>query len=113
MRVERANVVAVTLPSGATTRLTISDTSASAKSADNKVAYEPNYADHHNSGLGALFLNLDAIFPCIQSLPNPGYMPSCTRMTDDEDGFLGGRAVIQAGDGGNNMRIFNTRCGEC
>ena len=67
VRVEGPNTVAVTFPSGAT-RLTISDTSASAKSADNKVAYEPNYADHHNSRLGALFLNLDAIFPCIRSL---------------------------------------------
>ena len=35
-------------------------------------------------------------------------MPSCTRMTDNEHGFLGGHPVIQAADGGNNMRIFNT-----
>ena len=107
VRVDRSNLVDVTLPSGAVTRLTISDPSASATSADNLVAYRPNYQDQHESEVGALFLNLDAIFPCIQPLPNPHYMPSCTRMTDDEDGFLGGRAILQAGDGGNVFRIFN------
>lgn len=73
--------------------------------ANNVVAYRPNFADLHGSNLGALFFNLEAIFPCI---PSDLRYAHCTLFTTEEDGFHFGVPIIQAADRGNNFRIFST-----
>lgn len=73
----------------------------SSTSSNNLLAYRPNFNDHHGSNLAAFFVNIEEIFPC-----NPGV--SCSLFTHEEDGFRGGRAVINAGDGGNNFPVFST-----
>ena len=65
------------------------------------LAYRPRYHDYHHTKLGAVFLNLDRIFPCARSAH-----PFCRRFTTEEDGFLRGKAIIEAADYGNNFRVF-------
>ena len=48
----------------------------------------PCFADRHGSGLAAVFLNLEAIFPCTSVIPQ------CGVLTHEEDGFFGGRSFI-------------------
>ena len=67
------------------------------------LAYRPSYKDYHNSQLGAIFLNLENLFPCGK---NGVVVPPCRRFTQDEDGFFKGKTIAEAADGGNNMRIF-------
>ena len=67
------------------------------------LAYRPNYNDLHSSGLAGLFINMAAIYPCITN-----DAPVCRIFTLEEDGFNDGRAFIEAGDIGNNFRIFST-----
>ena len=69
------------------------------------LAYRPRYYDHHQSRLGAVFLNLEKLFPCAGK---GGLVPVCSRFTQEEDGFLRGRSIIEAADGGNNFKIFGT-----
>lgn len=64
------------------------------------LAYMPKYRDHHKSGLAALFLNLEKLFPCSRG------NVVCSRSTYEEDGFLKGKTLLQASDIGNNFRIF-------
>ena len=75
----------------------------SATSSNNLLAYRPNY-----SGLTGFFINLDGVFPCISGRAWPDTPPPCSRFTYEEDGFNGGRAISQAGDMGNNFRIFSS-----
>ena len=100
-----SRVLNVYLPSGQHEQLSLSNSSLSVTSSNNLVAYRPRYQDGHNSNLGALFFNLDGIFPCIASVT---YMPTCEMSTLEEDGFFQGRSFLQAGDAGNNFRIFHT-----
>ena len=44
-------------------------------------------------------------FPCIQSLSS--HRPVCKVFTYEDDGFRGGRAIIEAADAGNGFRVFN------
>ena len=67
------------------------------------LAYRPRYNGFHRSRLGAVFLNLERLFPCAGKT---GLVPVCRRFTQEEDGFFKGRAIIEAADIGNNMRIF-------
>ena len=98
-------VLAVDLPSGQRVSITLSNTSQAVTSVDNLLAYRPRYADYHNSGLAAVFLNMEAIFSCTMSTPGD---PQCGLLTFEEDGFFGGRSFVQAADRGNNFRIFNS-----
>ena len=76
-------------------------------SSNNLLAYRPRFADTHNSNLApGVFINMEGVFPCLQSLSN--YVPICQVFSDEEDGFRGGRALIGAGDGGNHFRVFST-----
>ena len=87
------------------TDLTITNTNVAYNSLDNVIAYRPNYTDTHGSNLGALFVNLGTLFPC---LSGTNVHPACSIFTSEEDGFRGGRPIIQAADIGNNFRIFSS-----
>ena len=80
------------------------DPSIASTSTNNLLAYRPNYQDSHTSGLAALFVNIEGVFPCIAGTPE--YYPVCEVFTYDEDGFRNGRALIEAADCGNNIQIF-------
>ena len=67
------------------------------------LAYRPQFNGHHYTGLGAIFVNLNRLFPCAKST-----QISCRRFTFEEDGFLKGRAIIEAADYGNNFRAFGS-----
>ena len=67
------------------------------------LAYRPNYNDVHGSGLAGMFINMAAVFPCTANRA-----PVCRMFTLEEDGFNDGRAFIEAGDIGNDFRIFST-----
>ena len=73
-------------------------------SSNNLFAYRPRYSDHHDSGLAAVFVNLEGVFPCLRSVSS--YHPICQILSDEEDGFRDGKALIGAGDDGNNFHIF-------
>ena len=81
--------------------LSLSDPSQPATSSNNLLAYRPRFSGLHESGLGALFLNIQAIFPCTNRV-------TCGRVTYEEDGFNRGRPFLEAGDGGNNFRVFSS-----
>ena len=65
------------------------------------LAYRPRFKAFHQTGLGAIFLNLKKLFPCSKSA-----RPICSRFTFEEDGFLQGKALLEAADSGNNMNVF-------
>ena len=91
--------------SGSATIATISGFDPSSASTDsNLIAYRPNFNDFHSSGLAGMFVNIEGVFPCVAGLPE--YHPVCSLFTYEEDGFRNGRAVINAGDIGNNFNIF-------
>ena len=69
------------------------------------IAYRQNYLESQGSRLAVGFLNLEKLFPCAKGA---NYMPPCTRLTQDEDGFNKGIEFLEAGDSGNVMKIFGT-----
>lgn len=87
------------------TDFSIPDTNNAYTSSNNMVAYRPRYNDAHNSNMAILFINLQALFPC---LSGANFHPACSLFTSEEDGFRGGRSIIQAADIGNNFRIFSS-----
>ena len=95
----------VDLPSGQRVSIAISDASRAVTSTNNLVAYRPRFVDYHRSGLGALFLNMEGIFPCLRS--TSGNL-MCGMLTAEEDGFFQGRSFIQAADSGNTFRVFSS-----
>ena len=95
----------VELPSEQRVEISISNPSQAVTSSNNLLAYRPRYSDYHGSGLGAVFLNILGIFPCIQS---QSYFPTCGMLTSESDGFNKERSFIQAADVGNNFRIFSS-----
>lgn len=77
----------------------------SSSTASNLLAYRPNFVDLHTSGLAAVFVNIEGVFPCV--VGSPEYHPVCKLFTYEEDGFRNGHAVIDAADIGNNFNIFS------
>ena len=65
------------------------------------LAYRPRFKAYHKTGLGAIFLNLKKLFPCSKSA-----RPICGRFTFEEDGFLKGKALIEAADSGGDLKVF-------
>ncbi|XP_019853127.1 PREDICTED: uncharacterized protein LOC109582697 [Amphimedon queenslandica] len=65
------------------------------------LAYRPRFRGYHYTRLGAIFVNLNRLFPCARST-----RISCRRFTIEEDGFLKGKAIIEAADLGNHFRVF-------
>ena len=79
-------------------------------SSDNILAYRPQFRDNHNSNLAAFFVNLEAVFPCLVGITGVNrYYPICRAFTNEEDGFRGGKSLLDTGDIGNgNFRIFSS-----
>ena len=71
----------------------------------NPLAYRPSFSGNHNSRLGTLFVNIESVFPCVANID---YNAICRVYTEEDDGFRGGRAVLDSGDDGNTFRIFGT-----
>ena len=71
---------------------------------DGILAYRPNYADYHSSGLAGIFVNIEEVFPCTAEIEN--YTPVCSKATREEDGFMKGRSIIELGDMGNDVKVF-------
>ena len=89
---------------GDITELTISPGSSSTSS-NNMIAYYPNYTDAHRSSLATLFVNLEALYPCVDSHNDI----SCKLFPYEDDGFRGGRAILESSDDGGNFEIFGQR----
>ena len=86
--------------------ISLSNTSQAVTSANNLLAYRPRFTDGHNSNLAGVFINMEGVFPCTESLSI--YIPICQVFSHDEDGFRGGKALIGAGDTGNHFRVFSS-----
>ena len=84
-------------------QVTISDTSQPQTSSNNLLAYRPRY---DGTNLTTVFINMEGVFPCLAPLTN--YTPICHVFTEDEDSFRDGRALIDAGDVGDDFRVFNS-----
>ena len=85
-----------------TSEIFLRDPTQNATSADNLLAYYPEFKDRHNSSLAGIFVNIEGIFPCTADLDHLRG-PSCKLLnfTNEEDGFNGGKAIIGLGDIGN------------
>ena len=91
-------------------RMTFNPSTASTSS-NNLLAYRPNFADHHTSGLAAIFVNIQGIFPCLSGRSSA---PICKMFTYEGDGFRNGHAIIESADTsddfgdvfGNNIPTF-------
>lgn len=108
LRLFRTNLTTL-LPINATelATITISNGLQASTSSNNLLAYRPRFNDHHNSNLAGIFINLEGVFPCLQPLGD-SYYPICDVSSEEEDGFRNGRALIDAGDIGNNFRVFSS-----
>ena len=65
------------------------------------LAYRPRFKAYHKTGIGAIFLNLKDLFSCAKSA-----RPVCGRFTQEESGFLKGKALLQATDSGEDFNVF-------
>lgn len=74
----------------------------SSTSRDNTIAYRPNYRDRDGSNLATLFVNLEALYPCIAGLGNSLVCQAFA------NGLTGGRSLIQGAEIGNHFRIFSS-----
>ena len=74
----------------------------SSTSGDNTIAYHPNYRDRNWSNLAAVFVNLEALYPCISGLGNSLVCQAFA------NGLTGGRSLVQGAEIGNHLRIFSS-----
>ena len=79
--------------------ISIANPSVSTTSSNNLLAYRPKFKDFHDSNLAGIFLNAKEL-TCGSTM--------CKIMSEDEDGFNKGKAIIEAGDGGNSFKVFNS-----
>ena len=80
-------------------KVSLVNPSLSITSSNKLLAYRPRYIDSHGSNLAAIFLNAKKL-TCGSKM--------CKILPDEEDGFNKGKAIIEAGDNGNNFRVFNS-----
>ena len=80
--------------------ISLSHASLPSTSSNNLLAYRPRYKDWHGSNLAGIFINVKEL-TCGSRM--------CKIYTGDEDGFNKGRAIIDAGDGGNGFRVFDSK----
>ena len=66
------------------------------------LAYRKQFNDQHGSGLGAVFINLQKLFPCV-----PNNIPMCHLYPNDDEGFRKGKALIEVSDW-SNIRVFGS-----
>ena len=85
-------------------RLSLSNPNIAVDSPTNLFSYRPMFSGNHRSELGVMFINIEAIFPCVA---NTDYNAICRTFTDEDDGFRGGRAIIDSGDDGNTFSVFS------
>ena len=86
--------------------ISIDPSSEATTGANSLIAYRPRYNGNHGTMLGALFFNVEGIFPCLQEATHYIHL-SCWQVTSEEDGFRGGNAIVSATDFGNHFAIFN------
>ena len=79
--------------------ISIANPSVSTTSSNNLLAYRPQFKDVHNSNLAGIFLNAKEL-TCGSTM--------CKIISDDEDGFNKGKAIIKAGDDGNAFKVFSS-----
>lgn len=79
--------------------ISIANPSVSTTSSNNLLAYRPQFKDVHNSNLAGIFLNAKEL-TCGSTM--------CKIISEEEDGFNKGKAIIGAGDSGNNFKVFNS-----
>ena len=84
----------------------LSNSAVAVTSSNNLFAYRPRFRDPHGSNLAAIFINLEGVFPCIQSLS--GYVPICSIHTEEDDGFRRGKALIDTADFGSQLQVFSS-----
>ena len=77
--------------------ISLANASLPSTSSNNLLAYRPRYNDWHGSNLAGIFINAKEL-TCGSRM--------CKIMPHDEDGFNKGKAIIEAGDGGNGFRVF-------
>lgn len=87
--------------------ISLSNTSQAVTSSNNLLAYRPRFADVHSSNLAGVFINLEGVFSCLESL-RYSYHPICQVFSEEGDGFRKGKALIGAGDYGNDIRVFSS-----
>ena len=79
--------------------ISLVDSSVSIISSNNLLAYRPRYSDVHGSNLACIFLNAKKL-TCGSTM--------CKILPYEEDGFNKGKAIIEAGDSGNNFKVFHS-----
>ena len=83
-------------------KYTSTPTQVSSTSSDNIIAYCPNYRDRDGSNLAAVFVNLEALYPCVSDLGNSLVCQAFA------NGLTGGQSLIQGAEIGNHFRIFSS-----
>ena len=79
--------------------ISIANPSMSTTSSNNLLAYRPQYSDSHGSKLAGIFINAKEL-TCGSTM--------CKIISEEEDGFNKGKAIIGAGDSGNNFKVFHS-----
>ena len=79
--------------------ISIANPFVSTTSSNNLLAYRPKFKDDHKSNLAGIFLNAKELI-CGSRM--------CKIVSEEEDGFNKGKAIIEAGDGGNNFKVFHS-----
>ena len=87
----------------ATTITTSSNIHASISSGNDILAYRPNYQDIFQSNLATIFIHMEAVYPCARY----NKQISCKLFPNENDGFLGGRAIFEAMDDGASFGVFS------
>ena len=82
--------------------VSLANPSQAVTSPNNLLAYRPRFT----GDLAGVFINIEGVFPCLQSLSS--YSPICQVFSGEEDGFRDGKALISAGDVGNDIRVFSS-----
>ena len=87
---------------GSTTMISTSS-SVAVSSANNILAYRPNY----RSNLATILIHVEAVYPCATF----SYQISCKLLPSEDDDFCGGQAILEAMDDGRNLGVFSgTTC---
>ena len=87
---------------GSTTRISNSS-NVTIRSENNILAYYPNYQDTFRSNLATIFIHVETVYPCATSYQHI----SCKLFPNEDDGFRGGRSILEAMDNGVNFRVFS------
>ena len=86
-------------------RTTIITSPSNAITSENYIlAYRPNYRDRFRSNLGTIFFHVKAIYPCATY----HHQITCKLFPNEDDGFRGGRAILEAMDNGGHLAFNET-----